>query len=361
MKITAVLNGVIFAKSLEHKDGALLNQHCKFYDKRIGQSVTLSGRQIVRHMMSHINEQITGKYVHDGDGIIYGDTDSCFFSAYSILKSQIESNEVEWNKDICIKLYDTIGENVNDSFPEFMEKSFHAPRNRGSIIKAGRELVADRGLFITKKKYAVNIYDKEGKRLDTDGKMGKMKIMGLEIKRSDTPKEIQDFLYKLLEMVLQYGKSKEELINEIVKFKNDFSSKPSWVKGSPRAANKLTYYTDLEKKLGKANMPGHIRASMNWNYLRRMNSDNYSMHIIDGMKVVVCKLKSNPLNMTSIAYPVDELRLPDWFTSLSFDDSEMERVLIDEKIENLFGILGWNLRSDTNTNNNFGDLFSFGD
>jgi hypothetical protein len=32
------------------------------------------------------------------------------------------------------------------------------------IIKGGRELIADRGLFITKKRYAVNIFDLEGKR-----------------------------------------------------------------------------------------------------------------------------------------------------------------------------------------------------
>jgi DNA polymerase elongation subunit (family B) len=40
--------------------GALLNEHCRFYDKRIGQSVTLSGRQIVKHMMSTINETVEG-------------------------------------------------------------------------------------------------------------------------------------------------------------------------------------------------------------------------------------------------------------------------------------------------------------
>ena len=54
--------------------GALLNEHCKFYDKRIGQSVTLSGRQIVKHMMSHINEQICGEYNHSGPSIVYGDS-----------------------------------------------------------------------------------------------------------------------------------------------------------------------------------------------------------------------------------------------------------------------------------------------
>ena len=54
--------------------GALLNEHCRFYDKRIGQSVTLCGRQIVRHMMSQINEIITGQYTHEGDAIVYGDS-----------------------------------------------------------------------------------------------------------------------------------------------------------------------------------------------------------------------------------------------------------------------------------------------
>ena len=54
--------------------GALLNEHCRFYDKRIGQSVTLSGRQIVRHMMSTINELVEGTYSHEGNAIVYGDS-----------------------------------------------------------------------------------------------------------------------------------------------------------------------------------------------------------------------------------------------------------------------------------------------
>jgi DNA polymerase elongation subunit (family B) len=68
-----------------------LNEHCRFYDKRIGQSVTLSGRQIVRHMMSQINQTVTGEYTHEGEAIVYGDTDSCYFSAFPSLKKQIEN------------------------------------------------------------------------------------------------------------------------------------------------------------------------------------------------------------------------------------------------------------------------------
>ena len=104
---------------------------------------------------------------------------------------------------------------------------------------------------------------------------------------------------------------------------------------------------------------GHALAAINYNYLRRLNSDNYSMKIVDGMKIIVCKLKPNALNMTSIAYPTDELRLPDWFKELPFDDNEMERTLVDEKIENLLGVLGWDLRSNTDTKSTFDDLFTF--
>ena len=342
--------------------GALLNEHCRFYDKRIGQSVTLSGRQIVKHMMSTINETVTGSYTHDGDAIVYGDTDSCYFSAYSILKPQIDSGDLEWNKETCIGLYDGIAEQANSSFPAFMERAFHAPRKNGEIIKAGRELIGDRSIFITKKRYAINIFDKEGKRKDKDGKLGDIKAMGLDLKRADTPKYIQEFLMEVLSMVLQQGKQREEVIEAIKKFKTELSKQDSWTKGSPKSANKMTYYEELERKssTGKANMPGHVRAALNWNYLRRMNSDNYSMKMVDGMKVIVCKLKPNPLGFTSIAYPTDELRLPDWFKELPFDDSEMERTLVDEKIENLLGVLGWDLRSNTDTKSTFDDLFSFG-
>jgi DNA polymerase elongation subunit (family B) len=341
--------------------GALLNEHCRFYDKRIGQSVTLSGRQIVRHMMSTINELVEGTYSHEGQAIVYGDTDSCYFTAYPTLKEQIDKGELDWNKEMCIGLYDSIADQANESFPAFMERAFHAPRKNGEIIKAGRELIGDRSLFITKKRYAINIFDKEGKRKDVNGKAGDIKAMGLDLKRADTPKYIQEFLMDVLKRVLA-GEQRAQIIDLIKEFKRQLSAQDSWTKGSPKSVNKLTMYGDLEakSKVGKANMPGHVRAALNYNYLRKVNSDNYSMKIVDGMKVVVCKLKSNPLGFTSIAYPTDELRLPTWFCELPFDDAEMERTLVDEKIENLLGVLDWNLRSDTNTSNTFDDLFSFG-
>jgi DNA polymerase elongation subunit (family B) len=337
--------------------GAILNSGCRFFDNRIGQSTTLTGRTICKHMAGKVNEIITGDYDHVGKAIIYGDTDSCYFSAYKTLKKDIDNGTLPWSKETVVSLYDQIGEEVNSTFPQFMLDSFHCPKSRGEVIKAGREIVASKGLFITKKRYAVLYYDKEGKRSDVDGKPGKIKAMGLDLKRSDTPVFIQNFLSDVLEKVLT-GATEKEVLEHITSFRSEFKARPGWEKGSPKRANNITEYQDKEKKAGKTNMPGHVRASINWNTLKRMMDDKYSMGITDGAKVIVCKVKQNPLGYTSVAYPVDELRLPQWFKDLPFDHAEMEQSIIDNKLDNLIGVLKWDVQS-TEEKNTFNKLFEF--
>jgi len=337
--------------------GAILNAGCRFFDNRIGQSTTLTGRSIARHMAGKINEVITGEYNHVGKSIIYGDTDSAYFSAYSSLRKEIDKKEIPWDKDTVVQLYDNVAEEVNSTFPQFMLDAFHCPKSRGEVIKAGREIVAIKGLFITKKRYAVLYYDKEGKRLDVEGKPGKIKAMGLDLKRSDTPEFMQKFLEEVLTKVLN-GSEEKEILEMISEFRTEFKARPGWEKGSPKRANNITEYQAKEAKAGKANMPGHVRASINWNTLKRMNGDKYSQQIVDGMKVIVCKVKANPLGYTSIAYPVDELRLPKWFQELPFDHAEMESTIINNKLDNLIGVLEWDLDSTTQSST-FVNLFSF--
>ena len=65
---------------------------------------------------------------------------------------------IPWTKDSVVSLYDRIADEVNGSFKAFMTKGFHCPSTRGEVIAAGRELVASKGLFITKKRYAAVSY-----------------------------------------------------------------------------------------------------------------------------------------------------------------------------------------------------------
>ena len=334
--------------------GALLNAGSRFFDIRMGQSTTLNGRCVAKHMASQVNAIFTNDYNHVGETIIYGDTDSCYFSAYPIYKKQIERGEVEWTKEKVVELYDAVSEEVNATFPQFMNQAFNCPTNYGEIIKAGREVVASKGLFITKKRYAVLIYDKEGKRKDIDGEPGEIKAMGLDLKRADTPEYMQKFLEKILLMVL-LGQGKEDIIDAINEFRTDFKSKPAWEKGTPKRVNNLTHHTEVFEKTGKCGI-GHAMAAINWNRFKKANGDQRSMEITDGMKVIVCKLKTNPMGITSIAYPIDEFRLPDWFKEMPFDAGAMERTIIDKKVSNLIGVLEWDIRASDQINT-FESLF----
>jgi DNA polymerase elongation subunit (family B) len=336
--------------------GALLNPGSRFNDPRLGQSTTLTGRCIARHMAAASNQVIAGKYDHVGESIVYGDTDSVYFSAYPILKNQIDAGEINWDKDTVIAYYDAVGEEVNQTFPKYMNEAFHTTFELGKIIAAGREIVGQAGLFITKKRYAILVIDDEGKRTDTDGKPGKIKAMGLDLKRSDTPPYMQDYLSDILMMVLT-GSGEEEIIENIKEFRKKFRAMPAWEKGTPKRVNNLTKYTAEFEKTGKCGV-GHVLAAINWNRIKKMNSDAYSIDITDGMKTIVCKLKKNPMNITSIGYPTDEKRIPDWFKELPFDEDAMEEAIITKKIDNLIGELGWDL-SRAEDKNTFGDLFEW--
>ena len=320
-------------------------------------------------------EEFDDEYVYDigvnienpyffANGILVHNSN--YFSAYPILKSQIENGDIEWNRDIALEYYDAVCEEVNKTFPKYMRNNHNSPDSFNHTIAAGREIVGSKALFIKKKRYAIMVYDDEGFRVDQDGKSGKVKAMGLDLKRSDTPTFMQEFLKEILLMILE-GSQEEEVISKIKDFRKTFRSMKPWDMGTPKRVNKLTYYSGLEYGKdsegdmiyeGKARIPGHVRAAINYNRLLDLHNDNFSMRISDGMKTIVCKLKDNPMNMTSVAIPIDETRIPDWYKELSFDIDGMEESIVDKKMKNLIGVLKWKLENSY-TKTNFDDLFDF--
>jgi len=185
---------------------------------------------------------------------------------------------------------------------------------------------------------------------------------------------MQDFLKDVLLEVLTDAEE-QEILDKIIEFRKEYREKPSWQKGSPKRVNNLTSYKGKMKKFESARnkahrnneastdikkpaMPGHVTAALNWNKLREINSDNYANEIVDGMKTVVCRLKDNPLGMTSVGYPTDETRLPQWFLDLPFDDDHMEYTVVTKKLENLLGVLKWDLDKAA-AKSNFNSLFEF--
>ncbi len=350
--------------------GALLNSSSRFFDQRLGQSTTLTGRTITKHMCAKTNEMICGVYDHYGTACIYSDTDSCYFSAYPILKDEIAHGDIEWTKESIINLYNDLAKAVSATFPEYLLKTLNVPIKRSTgVIASSREVVAETGLFITKKRYAILMFDKDGIRLDVGGKVGKVKAMGLDLKRADTPKFVQTFLSDILMDTLT-DKGENFVIEKIRLFKEQFENMKPWQQGTPRAVNKLTHYKEkledagLKKlkgvKVGNLHVPGHVTASLAWNRLKEINMDQHAMRIIDGQKIIVCKLRETVENtLTSIAFPVDENHLPSWFLNLPFDSEGMQAGIVDQKVKNLVGCLNWDLSRTQKTHAHLETLFSF--
>jgi DNA polymerase elongation subunit (family B) len=350
--------------------GALLNAGSRFFDQRLGQSTTLTGRTITKHMAAKTNEMMTGEYDHYGKAIVYGDTDSCYFSAYPILKEEIEKGEIEWTKESIVSLYNDLAKAVSATFPEFLLEKLNVPVKRSTgVIASSRETVSSSGIWIVKKRYACLMYDKDGIRLDVNGKAGKVKAMGLDLKRADTPKFVQEFLSEILLDTL-CDKGESAVIEKIRLFKEKFEGMKPWQQGTPRAVNKLSHYRDkiesagLQKLKGidpgNLHVPGHVTASLAWNRLKEIHQDQHAMRIIDGQKIIVCKLKETSENrLSSIAYPVDEVHLPEWFLSLPFDSDDMMAGIVDQKVKNLLGVLNWDLSRTNKEHAHLESLFDF--
>lgn len=295
---------------------------------------------------------------------------SVYFSAYPMFKDEIARGELSWTKDDVIKLYDSMVPMINDSFPTFLKERFNVPEARSSgVIKCGREIVAESGIWMVKKRYACLMIDKDGKRYDTNGKPGKVKAMGLDLRRSDTPKFMQEFLSEILLDTLT-NRGENYVVDKVRDFKKRFEDMKPWQQGTPRKVNKLTHYRDkieaaAEQKLKgfkveNLHVPGHVTASLNWNRLREIHNDHQTTKIIDGQRIVVCKLRITPdNNMSSIAYPVDETRLPEWFTCLPFDADEMMATIVDKKVSNLLSVLKWDFSRAKKEHAHLETLFDF--
>lgn len=292
-------------------------------------------------------------------------TDSCYFSA----QKEFEKNgmgDILDDADFMIDLYDNVAEKVNASFPEFMDSAFNTGYERGEIIKAGRECVGSISYFVKKKKYAITIIDDEGERLDKDGKWGKLKITGLDIKRADTPKFVQEFLQGLLVDLLK-GKTKDEIFKTIKEFRKEFRKLDPWKQGGTRKVNNMSAYmeklanasgTNLQASK-KVNMPGNVQAAYAWNVMREIMNDNSVPDIKDGSRMIVCSLKRNQYGFSTMAYPLElENKLPSWYKELPFDSNEMENILIDKKLNNMFGCLDWDLEN-TKIDTSIDDFFDW--
>lgn len=337
----AQMAGKIFLNSTY---GAYLNRFFRFYDPRLGRSVTLTSRCITKHMISQSAKEISGSYALDRNSIIYGDTDS----VYCTMKPYLEIHQIEPTHKNIIKVGDDLGDRVNASFPQFMHDNFFVDHEHGKLIEAKRDVIATRGMFKDgKKRYALHAINVEGVKDDS------VKIVGMETRRSDTPKYLQTFLERVLEMIVKENKRYDDVYRFVDDYRlKEFRKMDAWRLGSPSRVSNLStgtrklneYYARLEKGFTGDKKPTvhyAVTAAVNTNRLIDQNKETGWDRIRDGDKIEVLYLKGDP-EMSVVAIPVGATYVPDWFKTLPFDVVRMEDKLLDKKLYNTVGsVLGW--------------------
>lgn len=281
--------------------------------------------------------------------VLMGDTDS----AYVRFDYYAERHGLVPDKKIVVDLADRLQAQMKRELAGILADKFVTKSEHISILTPGREIVARKGLFKDKKKrYALHIVDKEG--FDTD----KLKIMGMETRRSDTPAVIQTFLTECLVRVVQKDQGYDDLRGFVDEFREKFRGMDGWRRGSPGRVKNLATATKAFDAWADAVATGmpppelprmHItvKAALSSNRLMDHHGETRWDRIRDGDKVEVIYLKPNPELLDCVAIRTGEIYVPDWFKQLPFDVARMEEKLVDQKLFNVIGdILGWDFRPD---------------
>jgi hypothetical protein len=127
-------------------------------------------------------------------------------------------------------------------------------------IKFKREVIADRGIWIAKKRYALNVHNAEGVQYDPP----KLKVLGMEIVRSSTPAPVRKALKEAVTIAL----TKDE--SSIKKYVAELESK--WLAldpediAFPRGVNGIGEYSDSNSIFRKGT-PIHVRGALIYNHL----------------------------------------------------------------------------------------------
>ena len=267
--------------------------------------------------------EVGNTHMFFANNILVHNTDSTYFSTHG-------KNESE-----AVQVADAVGEETSKSFPEFMSETFLCAEGFNDIIKTGREIVSDRGIFVDKKRYFLHIVDNEGYKCD------KIKVMGLDTKKTTLPKEVSKTLNGFVEAYLK-GKNWDDIAIEIVDFKDElFNTKKVMNIGLPKGVKKVEWYTGNYNNDRKTFLPGHVAASVFYNICRNEYGDKESLEIKSGMKIKVFYLNKMYGRFKSIAIPVDIERVPDWFTNDFVVDKDAHILrLVDKPMNNIIKAIG---------------------
>ena len=313
--------------------GAVGNQYFRYYDVRQASGITTAGQFIIRFIEKKVNEYLNNILQTKGqvDYIVASDTDSIYVTLDKLVQKTCEGKDDQ-------QITDFIGKVCDNKIEPYIAKCFDELASYTNAFKncmvMKREVIANKGIWVAKKRYMLNVLDEEGVRLADP----KLKLMGIEAVKSSTPQVCRGKIKEAIKIIM--GKTEDDLHKFIADFRKEFNELEPEAIAFPRSCNNLKKYMSSSSIFIKGT-PIHVKGALIYNHqLKQFKLGTKYPYIQEGDKIKFLKLKeANPFKFDVISYIST---LPTEFKLKQYVDYEtqFEKTFLDP-MRFILNAIGW--------------------
>ena len=318
--------------------GALANKWFPLFNEDMAAAITSNGRYFIQKLANYIEDSLQNLNPSNDKYIVYGDTDSVYFTITPFMDKYQEKNPgltlneyVDWADSFEKKIVHPVITKCIDDF------SVELNAFNKDVIGAEREIISDCAVFAEKKKYYARVRDSEGTRYPENDPY--IKVMGLEVIKSSTPEWSKKMLREAIPIILD--KSEQDVRQWINDIKQSFITEDVAKISSVGGVSRIDY--DLN---GKTTVPIGSRAAIKHNlYIKENGLEDKIAPIQAGDKCKRVYLQEpNKFNSNIIAF-TNEQFCSEIKDCIDFDTQFHKGFL--KPLELMTNCLGYDLERET--------------